>query len=76
MEEQRNQQLRVIYSNPQLLAYYNCLKKLFMILYQVSIPLNENKYNISPEALSNNNMQILAVLFDQTLNEWNYKYVK
>jgi hypothetical protein len=76
MEEQRNHQLRIIHGNPQLLAYYSCLKKLFMILYQASIPLNENKFNISVDTLNNNNLQILAILFDQDSTEWNLKYIK
>jgi hypothetical protein len=77
MEEQRNHQLRIIHGNPQLLAYYNCLKKLFMILYQASIPINENKFNINPETLlGNNNLQVLSVLFDESTNEWSLHYAE
>lgn len=76
MEEQRTQQLKTIKSNAQLLSYYNCLKKLFMILYQSSIPLRQNKYSISYDTLRNNNLQILAVIFDNASTEWDLNYVK
>lgn len=40
-----------------------------MILYQASIPINENKFNINPETLmGNNNLQVLSVLFDEPNN--------
>lgn len=76
MEEQRSHQLKIINSNPQLLAYYSCLKKLFMILYQASIPLNQNKFNINVDTLNNNNLQILSIIFDQESTEWDLKYIK
>lgn len=76
MEEQRVQQLRAIGASPALLAYFNCLKKLFMILYQASIPLRENRYNIRQETLLTNNLQILAVIFDQDSREWDFEYVR
>lgn len=76
MEEQRSQQLKTIGSNAQLLSYYNCLKKLFMILYQASVPLRENRYNISEGILSSNNLQILAVVLDNDCTHWDLQYVK
>jgi hypothetical protein len=76
MEEQRNHQLKTINANPQLFAYYNCLKKLFMILYQASIPLRENRFHLNEEILNTNNLQILAVLFDQDSPEKNFSYFR
>ena len=76
MEEQRSQQLRIIRASPQLLSYYNCLKKLFMILYQASIPIRENRYNLGPDLLSSNNLQILAVLFDRDSGDCDPPYLR